>query len=468
MSQHFFGQKNTKYSCKSCDYNTSRKSNFEKHLHSEKHFEKKIASEEAKLLPEEAKFFCEICDFSTSNKKDYKRHCETLKCKSVTKTPKNPKKPQKTPNNIDEMCDATASGVKMDKHIDHMSNTCSVTAFEKSQKIAKKNGHNFVEISHLNQSQFSNDIIHAHGITEKSQKVAKSRKKSQKYHCLKCKYTTCNKSDYNKHRDTAKCKNTDMAHVVDNETTDVVSYTSDNTLSRLEDDLACKCGKTFKERTGLWRHKKTCMLLGADENKLLELVLSKHDETITKLVEMVKDLSKDKSVINTNCGNINNSKFNLNFFLNETCKDAYNISEFVEQLDVSMEDMLNTTRVGYTEGVSQIIVNGLKALDINKRPIHCTDIKRETLYIKENNMWNKEPENRPILLGAVKKIAGKNINQISEWRKTHPDYRNSSSRNNDIHLKMLCNVMQGGTDNEISNSFGTVFRNIAKGSLVPK
>jgi len=154
--------------------------------------------------------------------------------------------------------------------------------------------------------------------------------------------------------------------------------------------------------------------------------------------------------------------------LNETCKDAYNISEFVEQLDVSMEDMLNTSRVGYTEGVSQIIVNGLKALDETKRPIHCTDVKRETLYIKENDEWSKEPDDRPVLLGAVKKIAGKNIKQISEWCKQHPNYRDSSSRDNDMHLKILVNVMQGGTDNEINNSFKTVFRNIATGTRIQK
>ena len=333
-----------KYSCESCDYNTSRKSNYDKHLQTEKHFEKKIASQEAKLLPEEAKYFCRRCDFRTSNKTDYARHNETLKCKSVTKTQKN-------------------------------------------AKNAKKR----IDINSIPSIE------------------------STKY--------------------------------------------------------ACKCGKEFKARSSLWRHQKHPMQCAGESNdaKLMELVISnqkQHDETIVKIIEMVKDISKDKSIINnTNC---HNKQFNLQFFLNETCKDAYNISEFVEQLDVSMEDMLNTSRVGYTEGVSQIIVNGLKALDENKRPIHCTDLKRETLYIKENDEWNKEADDRPILLGAVKKIAGKNIKQISEWCKQHPNYRDSSSRDNDIHLKMLVNVMQGGTDNEINNSFKTIFRNVATGTRIQK
>jgi len=329
-----------KYFCESCDYNTSHKNDFEKHLHTKKHFEQKVGISIPKNPKKSQLYFCESCDFSTCNKTDYARHCETLKCKSVTKTQKN-------------------------------------------AKNAKKR----IDI---------------------------------------------------------------------------------NSIPSIE---STKCGKEFKARSSLWRHQKHPMQCAGESNdaKLMELVISnqkQHDETIVKIIEMVKDISKDKSIINnTNC---HNKQFNLQFFLNETCKDAYNISEFVEQLDVSMEDMLNTSRVGYTEGVSQIIVNGLKALDENKRPIHCTDLKRETLYIKENDEWNKEADDRPILLGAVKKIAGKNIKQISEWCKQHPNYRDSSSRDNDIHLKMLVNVMQGGTDNEISNSFKTIFHNVATGTKIQK
>jgi len=353
-------KKNPKYLCEICDYNTSRKSNYEKHLQTDKHFEKKIASQEAKLLPREAKYFCEVCYYSTQRKADFTKHCETLKCKSVTK----------------------------------------------SQKVTK--------------------------VTEKSHSVVPFVGE----------------------------------HISSN------SFVSCEIIDSI---YSCVCSKDFKTHSGLWRHQKRCdMCIPPNDNKLMEIVISnqkQHDDTIVKLVEMVKDLSKDKSIINninntnTNC---NNKQFNLNFFLNETCKDAYNISEFVEQLDVSMEDMLNTSRVGYTQGVSQIIVNGLKALDETKRPIHCTDVKRETLYIKENDEWTKEEEDRPILLGAIKKIAGKNIKQISEWCKQHPNYRDSSSRDNDIHLKMLVNVMQGGTDNEINNSFKTIFRNVATGSRIHK
>ena len=400
-----YNQKIPKYSCESCDYNTSRKSNYEKHLQSEKHFEKKIASEEAKLLPEEAKFFCETCDYSTNNKKDYKKHRETLKCKSVTKSPKIPKNPQKSPKNIDENCDDVSCIEPLDMNTDETLNAPSVTKKSLYKKYKQKN----VDFS-----------------------------------CENCDYVTSVKANYEKHCQTLKCRS-------------VTKYKKVSEFASKEEfspSFECECGKTFKDRTGLWRHNKIC----------------NNRESVNKLMDMVMELAKNQAAITNidNSQNSHNKQFNLNFFLNETCKDAYNISEFVEQLDVSMEDMLNTSRVGYTNGISEIIVNGLKALDVTKRPIHCTDVKRETLYIKENNEWNKEADDRPILLGAVKKIAGKNIKQISEWCKLHPNYRDSSSRDNDIHLKILCNVMQGGTDAEIHHSFCTVFRNIAKGSVIPK
>ena len=418
----FCNPKTPKYSCESCDYNTSNKTNFEKHLQTEKHFEKincNIATSSCKKLQS---YFCENCDYTTNNKADFSKHRETLKCKSVTKSQKIAKNAEKSHKLLDIILHHNTSIVN-DIIVDNCDE--SVTLVEKSPKIP----------------------INPHKIP-----------KIQGFYCKSCDYATNNKKDYKKHCLTTKC--TQMSPTA--------LYVEGEPSTLL---YSCKCGKEFKARSGLWRHQKTCVGVTNDA-KLLELVISnqkQHDETIVKIIEMVKDISKDKSMINSNNNtNCHNKQFNLQFFLNETCKDAYNISEFVEQLDVSIEDMLNTSRVGYTEGVSQIIVNGLKALDENKRPIHCTDAKRETLYIKENNEWNKEADDRPILLGAVKKIAGKNIKQISEWCKQHPNYRDSSSRDNDIHLKMLVNVMQGGTDNEINNSFKTIFHNVATGTRIQK
>jgi hypothetical protein len=398
-----------KYSCESCDYNTSNKTNYEKHLQTEKHFEKincNIATSSCKKLQ---LYLCENCDYTTSHKSHYDKHCETLKCKSVTKCRKVPKSAEKCRKNDEIICDDNASAIELYVRSPETPNTLSVTKKSLSKKDKQKNA---------------------------------------EFQCENCDYVTSVKANYERHCQTLKCRS-------------VTKDKKDKKISELASkeefspSFECECGKTFKDRTGLWRHNKIC----------------NNRESVNKLMDMVMELAKNQAAItnidnrHTNC---HNKQFNLNFFLNETCKDAYNISEFVEQLDVSMEDMLNTSRVGYTNGISEIIVNGLKALDETKRPIHCTDVKRETLYIKDNNEWIKEADDRPILLGAVKKIAGKNIKQISEWCKQHPNYRDSTSRDNDIHLKILCNVMQGGTDAEIHHSFCTVFRNIATGTRIRK
>jgi len=385
----------------------------------------------AEQLPEVAKYFCKSCDYTTKRKHDYDKHCETLKCKSVTKSSKLAKLAQNSQHisiNMDEHTSCVPTET-IDMNCDE-----SVTEAEKSPKIPK-NPHKIPKL--------------------------------QGFYCKSCDYATNNKKDYKKHCSTTKCIQC-INPINDDGTNNIISVVSSTLMPDNSSIYVCKCGKEFKARSGLWRHQKHNMQCSGDsDSKLMELVMKQHDETIIKIIEMVKDISKDKSIINNNT-NCHNKQFNLQFFLNETCKDAYNISEFVEQLDVSMEDMLHTSRVGYTEGVSQIILNGLRALDETKRPIHCTDVKRETLYIKENNEWAKEADDRPILLGAVKKIAGKNIKQINEWCKQHPNYRDSSSRDNDIHLKMLVNVMQGGTDNEINNSFKTIFHKVATGTKISK
>jgi hypothetical protein len=458
--QESSNSKNPKYLCERCDYITSRKSNYEKHLQTEKHLAKNIATKSSNLLQKVATFYCKRCDFTTSNKKDYKRHCETLKCKSVTKTPKNPKKPQKTPPDFVENGD----DISCDDGAIH-SNVCDDDRFIFSKKPQKSSKQQPDDMSCVDEINYSNICDDRFIFSKKTPKSSNQKPDDMSCDLLSTTSKTYDESvtDYLQISEHTAADDSDNAHEMVASLSPCLMISGE--IDGQKNTYECVCGKDFKTHSGLWRHhKRGCDLL--DNKKILELVIKQHDETIVKIIEMVKDISKDKSIINnTNC---HNKQFNLNFFLNETCKDAYNISEFVEQLDVSMEDMLNTSRVGYTEGVSQIIVNGLKALDENKRPIHCTDLKRETLYIKENNEWNKEAEDRPILLGAVKKIAGKNIKQISEWCKQHPNYRDASSRNNDIHLKMLVNVMQGGTDNEINNSFKTIFHNVATGTRIQK
>ena len=212
-----------------------------------------------------------------------------------------------------------------------------------------------------------------------------------KYLCELCDYTTSKKSSYDKHLDSKKHKNNGLS-------------TNDNGLvaKLCSKKYTCKnCEKTFNDRAGLWRHNKRCIT----ENE--ETYLTEHSQTneIQELKEFMKYLMKEntdmKSMMmevikngttNTNITHTNshNKAFNLNFFLNETCKDAMNIMDFVESIQLQVSDLEAVGELGYVEGISNIIVKNLKDLDVTQRPVHCTDKKRETMYVKDADKWEKD------------------------------------------------------------------------------
>ena len=158
----------------------------------------------------------------------------------------------------------------------------------------------------------------------------------------------------------------------------------------------------------------------------------------------------------------------MQFFLNEQCKDAMNIMDFVQGIVLNLKDLEETGRIGFAEGISKIINKHLKALDVTQRPIHCSDLKRETLYIKNENKWEKEEDDKPMLKSAVKQIAGKNMMQIFDWQKAHPDFKDSESRTSDRYMKMLTNVMSGGTVEETQENYEKIVKNIVKEAGIVK
>ena len=158
-----------------------------------------------------------------------------------------------------------------------------------------------------------------------------------------------------------------------------------------------------------------------------------------------------ENVINNNNSNntitnSNNKAFNLNFFLNETCKNAMNITDFVDSIKLQLSDLIDIGTLGYVEGVSKIILKNLNNLDETKRPIHCVDKKRETMYVKDEGQWEKEDENKTRLTKVVKKVADKNIRLLPQFREKYPDYNNSSSRTSDKYEKMVIEVMTTDED----------------------
>ena len=170
----------------------------------------------------------------------------------------------------------------------------------------------------------------------------------------------------------------------------------------------------------------------------------------------------------TNNINSNNKAFNLNFFLNETCKDAMNITDFINSIQLNLEDLENTGRRGYIDGISNIILKNLNSIEQHMRPLHCSDTKREILYVKDNNKWEKESDDKPILTKAIKVIANENIKQIGEWRNKNPDCTSSDSRKNDLYLKIVSNSMNGLTEEEGKKNINKIISNVARETIIQK
>ena len=196
-------------------------------------------------------------------------------------------------------------------------------------------------------------------------------------------------------------------------------------------------------------------------------LLQQNNQLQTQIIE----LCKDKSVTNINNTNAHinshNKTFNLNVFLNETCKDAMNIMEFVDSLKLQLSDLECIGRLGYVEGISNIIVKNLKQLDIHKRPVHCSDSKREVMYIKDEDKWERENEEKKKLRKVIKKIADKNARLLPEFKKEHPDCNRASSKYSDQYNKLIVESMGGSGDNDQEKE-DKIIKKIAKNVIIDK
>ena len=197
-------------------------------------------------------------------------------------------------------------------------------------------------------------------------------------------------------------------------------------------------------------------------------------ELLTEQQQEIQDLHKQlidtvKYTGNTVNQTINNNqKFNLNFFLNEQCKDAINMSEFIENMELDLEDLTETGRLGYVGGISRILINKLQELDIYKRPLHCTDMKRETLYIKNNDEWTKENNSKDALNGLVNKVSNRNCRNIKQWTDEHPDYQVFDSPENMDYVRLTQAVLGGLGEQECKQFKDKVIRNVIKEVMVNK
>jgi Txe/YoeB family toxin of Txe-Axe toxin-antitoxin module len=294
-----------------------------------------------------------------------------------------------------------------------------------------------------------------------------------KFFCESCDYRTSRKSSFDNHILSAKHKkHTNMT---------ILETSGNNFMQELcISKYSCKnCSKEFKNRSGLWKHNKVCIVDDFEpDTKPFELtqetfmqILKQNSEFQQMLLEQNKtiiELSKNNSITNnTTNNNSHNKTFNLNMFLNETCKNAMNINEFVDSLQLQMSDLENVGESGYIEGISSIIIKKLNTLDITERPIHCTDKKRETMYIKDQDKWEKEDDKKTKMHKLVTKVANKNINMISEFQKLHPEWKKCSSKYADQHNKIVIESMGGKGDNEYEKQ-EKIIKKIAKEVFVEK
>jgi len=311
-----------------------------------------------------------------------------------------------------------------------------------------------------------------------------SQKNPINFYCEKCDYKCSNKGDFNKHTQSKK-----------HNTTNTTKIQPKNSQPH-----KCSCGKEYEYRASLFNHKKKCVphppqqeeptpsqddiqvptnlifelikqnqefkQLLVDQNKQL---YEKHEENID-LQKQLLDVVKDGKTINNTMSNSNNNNktFNLNFFLNETCKDAMNMKDFIKSLELSLPELEKMGEVGFAEGMSRVFVNRLNSLDITKRPIHCSDVKREIIHIKDDNKWERDNANLDRLRKIIKQLTHKNILRVDDWKKANPGCTEYNSRKNDQYLKINMEAIGPVDDAEVKRDFGKIIRKVAENTAIDK
>ncbi len=289
---------------------------------------------------------------------------------------------------------------------------------------------------------------------------------SKVFECTTCNFITNKVFNYKEHLLTRKHKLLQNGNQY--------QLNSAKPVSKPEKDFIClNCNKKYKNKSGLWKHKKTCINNDeCNETETKDINANKitfDKEMFMMLMQQNKELMEllKTNVTNVNANhsyntNSNNKTFNLQVFLNENCKNAMNINDFIDSIQPTLEDLENVGRVGYAEGISSIIINKLNNMEITKRPIHCSDTKREVTYIKSDDEWNKETDEKPILLNAIKCVANKNISNILEWQKANPGCTQADSRKNDLFLNIVSNSMCGSDKEETNKNFNKIISKISK------
>jgi hypothetical protein len=304
--------------------------------------------------------------------------------------------------------------------------------------------------------------------------------KNADFCCEPCDFKCCKRSEWSRHIQTAKHNHRLSGNNTENlETTKNAEY-------------VCNCGKKFLSNSGLWKHSNKCKMendhndtcvkyndhndKGINDKDLIMMLINDNKDFKQLILDVCKEKDEYKNMMmkvlengthnTTTHTNSHNKAFNLNFFLNETCKDAMNITEFVESIKLQLSDLERVGELGYVEGISNIIVKNLKDLDVTQRPVHCTDKKRETMYIKDENTWEKDEEQKK-MHKLVRKVADKNARMLPKFKEAHPDCGKSASRYSDQYNKIIMEAMGGRGDNDFEKE-EKIIKRVSKEVIVDK
>jgi len=299
--------------------------------------------------------------------------------------------------------------------------------------------------------------------------IEKSPKISDKFYCDICHYKCCKPSEYNKHISTNKHKN-------------LQNPILNPTIKISKTKFTCECGKVYKHSSTLYAHKKKCNNIPVtdsnvesfDKDQLIVMLIKQNAEFKNMMIEQQNTMMKviengTHNTTNNNPNTINtinshNKTFNLQFFLNETCKNAMNISDFVDSIKLQLSDLENVGKIGYVEGISKIIIKNLKALDVTERPVHCSDSKRDTMYVKDEDKWEKESEDNHKVLKAIEDIANKNSKMVKEWKTKNPECASSKSHKADVYSHIMIQAVC--SNNDTNNN--KILKKIAKEVTIDK
>lgn len=285
-------------------------------------------------------------------------------------------------------------------------------------------------------------------------------KNAEIFYCESCDFECRKKSNYDKHLLTRKHK--------------IRTNSNEKNAEKVTSYMCLTCGKNYSSRSSLWYHKKKCIEIPSED----KIVISENKpntsenndllkDMLVKVIDENKELRKTVQDMIPKIGNTTNTtnnitnKFNMNIFLNEECKDALNLMEFIDSLQIQMEDLVNTGKTGFVNGITNIFIRGLRELEMHKRPLHCSDLKREVLYVKDNDTWEKENENKDKITKAINSIKRNNMQQITSWLEENEDTIVNDKDKSDEYLQILQNSLGGSGDQQDKN-IQKIIKNVAK------